>query len=75
MYLTLVSGIFDKGRKTSLNMQVIVGVYDSNGQLLKVKYLIQKNLLFEFDEKKVERNINEITNLFFYCDFDNTILC
>ena len=65
MYLTLVSGIFDKGRKTSLNMQVIVGVYDSNGQLLKVKYLIQKNLLFEFDEKKVERNINEFTKSVF----------
>lgn len=34
MYLTLISGVFDKGRKTSLNMQVIVGIYDSNGQLL-----------------------------------------
>lgn len=46
MYLTLISGIFDKGRKTSLNMQVIVGIYDANGQLLKVcsqiKFIMKK---------------------------------
>jgi len=39
MYLTLLSGVFDKGRKTSLNMQVIVGVYDASGNLLKVRHV------------------------------------